>query len=78
MLPRTILSYVIALSRIIEIFTLNLDLKKGVFLGNYLTKNSKTQNRKQRFYLLIINHKESPTFWWGSLQLTTYKRQETL
>lgn len=63
------------MSRIIEILTLNLDLKKGAFLGNYLTKNSKTQCRKQRLYLLIINNKESPTFWRGFLQLTTYETQ---
>lgn len=47
-------------------------------MGNYLPKNSKTQYRKQTRYLLIIVNKESPTFWWGSLQLTTYKIQGIL
>ncbi len=58
--------------------SLNLDLKKGVFLANYLTKNSKIQSRFYYPNTLIINNKESPTFWWGSLQLTTYETQSSL
>ena len=42
-------------------------------MDNYLPKNSKTQYRKQTRHLLIIVNKESPTFRWGSLQLTTYE-----
>ncbi len=55
--------------------SLNLDLKKGVFLGNYLTKNSKIQSRFYTSKALVFNNKESPTFWWGFLQLTTYETQ---
>lgn len=46
-------------------------------MGNYLPKNSKTQYRKQTRHLLIIVNKESPTFRWGSLQLTTYEVNKT-
>lgn len=78
MFSQTILAYLIVLSRIIEIFSLNLDLKKWAFSGNYLTKNSKTQNRLHATNVLIFNHKESPTYWWGFLQLTTYETQSSL
>ena len=47
-------------------------------MGNYLPKNNKTQYRKQKRHLLIIVNKESPTFRWGSLQLTTYETQSSL
>lgn len=50
--------------------SLNLDLK-NVFLGNYLTKNSKTQNKLRVSHLLIIDNKETAGVTLPSLQLTT-------
>lgn len=51
--------------------SLNLDLKKWAFLDNYLTKNSKTQNRLRVSHLLIIDNKETAGVTLPSLQLTT-------
>lgn len=51
--------------------SLNLDLKKMGFFGNYLTKNSKTQNKLRASHLLIIDNKETAGVTLPSLQLTT-------
>ena len=72
-----IVSHIIELS-IFTVFYSKFRSEKRIVMDNYLPKNSKTQYRKQTRHLLIIVNKESPTFRWGSLQLTTYETQSSL